>query len=106
MPDSTGKTDTLWFGAYTAQRVVCRAEIQRRTGFIVDSSYDRQFRDFLFVNMAKAASIKDDDNGVQFASGVFARPDTRMQAEEKPFERYRRYDAILSLCRVWQDFVK
>lgn len=63
---------------YTAQSVVCRAEIQRQSGFIMDSSYDRQFRDFLFVNMAKEARLKDDTNGIlEFSSGVFAKLDVR-----------------------------
>ncbi|HET9486167.1 MAG TPA: putative maltokinase, partial [Chryseosolibacter sp.] len=63
---------------YTVQSVVCRAEIQGETGFIMDSSYDRQFRDFLFVNIEKGSRFKDDDSGVlEFNSGVFAKLDTR-----------------------------
>jgi maltose alpha-D-glucosyltransferase/alpha-amylase len=38
---------------YTAQSVVCRAEIQGKSGFIFDSSYDKIFRDFLLVSMDK-----------------------------------------------------
>ncbi len=62
---------------YTLQSVVCRAEIQGQTGFIMDSSYDRQFRDFLFLNMEKGSRLRDDENGVlEFNSGVFAKLDT------------------------------
>ena len=43
---------------YTVQSVVCRAEIQGKAGFIMDSSYDKYFRDFLFVNMEKETKLK------------------------------------------------
>jgi len=61
---------------YTLQSVVCRGLIQETEGFIMDSSYDRDFRDFLFMNMAKGSRLKDDDNGVlEFNSGVFVKPE-------------------------------
>jgi maltose alpha-D-glucosyltransferase / alpha-amylase len=61
---------------YTVQSVVCRASIQGKVGFIMDSSYDRQFRDFLFVNMEKGSRLKGDENGVlEFSSGVFVKPE-------------------------------
>ena len=57
---------------YTLQSVVCRAEIQGQSGFIMDSSYDRAFCDFLFVNMEKGSRLRDDADGVlEFNSGVF-----------------------------------
>ena len=60
---------------YTLSSVVCRAQIQDQTGFIIDSSYDRRFRDFLFLNMEKGSRLKDDVDGVlEFTSGVFAKP--------------------------------
>ncbi|MDQ2658330.1 MAG: putative maltokinase, partial [Bacteroidota bacterium] len=63
---------------YTAQSVVCRALIQGRPGFIMDSSYDRKFRDFLFTSMEKGSRLKDGKNGVlEFNAGVFVRPDIR-----------------------------
>jgi maltose alpha-D-glucosyltransferase / alpha-amylase len=63
---------------YTVQSVVCRAEIQGKPGFIMDSSYDRQFRDFLFNGMSRELRLKDDEQGVlQFNSGVFAKLDAR-----------------------------
>ncbi len=62
---------------YTLQSVVCRAEIQDKSGFIMDSSYDRVFRDFLFLNMEKGARIKDDSGGVlEFNSSVFSKLET------------------------------
>ena len=63
---------------YTVQSVVCRAEIQGKAGFIMDSSYDRSFRDFLFVGMSKNMRLKDDEGGVlQFNSGVYAKLETK-----------------------------
>lgn len=61
---------------YSAQSVACRAVIQDTEGFLLDSSYDRAFRDFLFVSMAKESRLRDDDGGViHFHSGVFAKID-------------------------------
>ena len=63
---------------HTLQSVVCRAEIQGQAGFIMDSSYDRAFRDFLFANMEKGSRLRDDAGGVlEFDSGVFVKPDLR-----------------------------
>ncbi|MEO5602271.1 MAG: maltose alpha-D-glucosyltransferase [Cyclobacteriaceae bacterium] len=63
---------------YAVQSVVCRGEIQNEAGFIMDSTYDRVFRDFLFLNMEKSARLKDDDGGVlEFNSSVFAKLDSR-----------------------------
>lgn len=59
---------------YTAQSVVCRAEIQGKAGFVMDSCYDKSFRDCLFTSMEREARIKDDDGGLlEFNSGVFAK---------------------------------
>ena len=57
---------------YTVQSVVCRAEIQGKSGFIFDSSYDKIFRDFLLTSMDKKLTLKDDEGGeLQFNSSVF-----------------------------------
>lgn len=58
---------------YTAQSVVCRAEIQGKAGFIIDSSYDRAFRDFLFYSMERKTRLKDDDGTLEFNSSVYAK---------------------------------
>ncbi|HTF17071.1 MAG TPA: putative maltokinase, partial [Chryseolinea sp.] len=69
---------------YSAQSVVCRAEIQDTVGFIVDSSYDKPFRDFLFVSMAKESRIRDDEGGIlQFYSSVFAKIDQDKSVDSK-----------------------
>ena len=44
----------------------------------MDSSYDKNFRDFLFTNMNKEVRIKDDSGGIlEFNSGVFANLDIK-----------------------------
>ena len=58
---------------FTAQSVVCRAEIQDKTGFVIDSSYDKSFRDFLFAGMARGINIKDDGGVLEFKSGVYTK---------------------------------
>ncbi len=58
---------------YTAQSVVCRAEIQGKSGFILDSSYDRSFRDLLFANMERRVRIKEADGVLEFNSSVFTK---------------------------------
>lgn len=58
---------------YTTQSVVCRAEVQGKTGFILDSSYDRAFRDFLFSRMAKNVKIKDTSGVLEFNCSVFSK---------------------------------
>jgi maltose alpha-D-glucosyltransferase/alpha-amylase len=69
---------------YSAQSVACRAEIQDETGFIVDSSYDKPFRDFLFLSMAKESRIRDGEGGMlQFHSGVFAKIDQDKEVDSK-----------------------
>lgn len=56
---------------YTAQSVISRTEIQGKSGFIIDSSYDKRFRDFLFVSMDKKVRVKQEDGTLEFNSSVF-----------------------------------
>ncbi len=55
---------------YHTHSVVCRAEIQGEMGFVMDSSYDKSFRDFLLLNMEKKARLKFDDGTMEFNSSV------------------------------------
>lgn len=58
---------------YTAQSVVCRAEIQGKPGFILDSSFDRVFRDYLFASMEKEVKVKDGQGILAFNASVFSK---------------------------------
>ncbi len=58
---------------YTAQSVISRAEIQGKAGFILDSSYDRTFRDFLFTSMDRKSRIKDESGTLEFNSSVYTK---------------------------------
>ncbi len=63
---------------YTAQSVISRAEIQGKAGFILDSSYDRTFRDFLFASMDRKTRVKDEGGTLEFNSSVY----TKLNAEK------------------------
>ncbi|MEP6734696.1 MAG: maltose alpha-D-glucosyltransferase [Chryseolinea sp.] len=81
---------------YTAQCVVCRAEIQGTPGFIMDSSYDKVFRDYLFVSMAKEIQVRDDDGGrIQFNSSVFAKIDANQAVDSKIMKSDQSNTAII-----------
>jgi maltose alpha-D-glucosyltransferase/alpha-amylase len=58
---------------YTTQSVVCRAEIQGKTGFVLDSSYDRAFRDFIFQKMARNFRLKDAGGILEFKASIFSK---------------------------------
>jgi maltose alpha-D-glucosyltransferase/alpha-amylase len=60
---------------YTPQSVVCKAEIQGQTGFVIDSSYDRAFRDYLFVSMSHEQRLKEDEGVLEFHSGLYVKLD-------------------------------
>ena len=53
--------------------MVCSAEIQKKKGFILDSSYDRLFRDYLFTAMEKEVQIKDGEAVSEFNNSVFGK---------------------------------
>lgn len=81
---------------YTVQSVVCRAEIQGKPGFIMDSSYDRVFRDFLFMSMDKGMKVKDDEGGtLQFNSSVFAKLDKIQKVDSKILKSDQSNTAII-----------
>ncbi len=58
---------------YTVQSVVCRAEMQGKTGFVLDSCYDRAFRDFLFSKMARNFRQKTAEGVLEFNAGVYSK---------------------------------
>ena len=81
---------------YTVQSVVCRGEIQGRAGFIMDSSYDKVFRDFLFTSMGKEIKIRDDEGGtLLFNSGVFAKIDVNKEIDSKILKADQSNTAII-----------
>lgn len=68
---------------YTMQSVICRAEIQGESGFIIDSSYDKDFRDYLFVSMDKEVEIKVDGGVLQFKSSMFSKINMPKEVDSK-----------------------
>lgn len=61
---------------FIPQSVICRAEIQEKSGFIMDSSYSKAFRDFLFASMDKKLRLKDDEGTLEFNSSVYVKLNT------------------------------
>jgi len=81
---------------YTVQSVVCRGEIQGTAGFIMDSSYDKVFRDFLFTSMGKEMKVRDDQGGtLLFNSGVFAKIDVNKEIDSKILKADQSNTAII-----------
>jgi maltose alpha-D-glucosyltransferase / alpha-amylase len=81
---------------YTVQSVVCRGEIQGKAGFIMDSSYDKTFRDFLFTSMENDMKLKDDKGGVlTFNSSVFAKIDVSKGVDSKILKADQSNTAII-----------
>jgi maltose alpha-D-glucosyltransferase/alpha-amylase len=67
-------SDTVFERAeYTSQSVVCRAEIQDKAGFIIDSCYDRAFRDYIFGNIARGQRVKEEDGTLEFNASVYVK---------------------------------
>lgn len=81
---------------YTVQSVICRAEIQGKAGFIMDSCYDKAFRDYLFTCMEKEARVKDDGGGVlEFNSGVFSKASGNKLVDSKILKSDQSNTAII-----------
>ena len=81
---------------YTMQSVVCRAEIQGQAGFVMDSCYDRSFRDSLFISMQKGMRVKDEEGGVlEFNAGVYAKPGNNKTVESKILKSDQSNTAII-----------
>jgi maltose alpha-D-glucosyltransferase / alpha-amylase len=81
---------------YTVQSVVCRAEFQGKAGFIMDSSYDKMFRDFLFMSMDKELRVRDDDGGtLEFNCSVFSRIKLRDTVDSKILKADQSNTAII-----------
>lgn len=80
---------------YTPQSVLCRADIQGKSGFIIDASYDKAFRDFLFMSMEKNHRVKNEDGVLEFNSSVFAKIDVKKGVESKILKSDQSNTAII-----------
>jgi maltose alpha-D-glucosyltransferase/alpha-amylase len=58
---------------YTVQAVICRAELHSTVGFVMDSSYVRSFRDYLFASIQRGTQIREGNAALLFRSGLFTR---------------------------------
>jgi maltose alpha-D-glucosyltransferase/alpha-amylase len=55
---------------YSLQSVVCRADIQGQAGFVMDSTYDAAFRNFLFRAIQKKQRFAMDDGVLEFNASI------------------------------------
>ncbi len=58
---------------YSLQSVVCRADIQGQSGFIMDSLYDAVFRNYLLQGIERKLRLTVDDSVLEFNASVFNR---------------------------------
>lgn len=80
---------------YTVQSVICRAEIQEEAGFIVDSSYDKAFRDYLFTSMIKNVELREEDGVLEFKSSVFSKINGSKEVDSKLLKSDQSNTAII-----------
>ncbi|MEM7109005.1 MAG: putative maltokinase, partial [Bacteroidota bacterium] len=56
---------------YNPQSVVCRIDFGRLQGFLIDSSYDSKFRNYLLFAMSSRMKLKTETGELSFNSGTF-----------------------------------
>lgn len=68
---------------YSTQSMVCRAEIQHQTGFVIDSSYDKPFRDYLFTAMTRSLTLREGTGELSFEASLFTKMEGGRQVDSK-----------------------
>ena len=56
---------------YNPQSIICRIDINKTQGFLIDSAYDAKFRDYLLFAMSSRQKIKSDLGELSFNMGTF-----------------------------------
>jgi len=91
---------------YNAQSVICRAEIRDEPGFIMDSSYDRVFRDYLLTGMERKLRVKYGAGVLEFNSSIFAKMDLSGGIESKILKADQSNTAIIYNDRYFFKFYR
>jgi maltose alpha-D-glucosyltransferase/alpha-amylase len=91
---------------YTVQSVICRAEIQEESGFIIDSSYDKQFRDYLFTSMIRDVQLKEEDGVLEFNSSLFSKINIPKEIDSKLLKADQSNTAIIYNDRYFLKFYR
>ncbi|MBI3481966.1 MAG: alpha-glucosidase C-terminal domain-containing protein, partial [Bacteroidetes bacterium] len=74
LPLSFAQAEAIFENAeYNAQSILCRADFQGKQGFLIDSSYDRGFRDFIFHAMERKLKVKEEGGTLEFNSGIYVK---------------------------------
>ena len=58
---------------YDRQSIVCKADIKKKKGYLIDSIYNKNFRDYLFFAISKKIRYKYDEGELVFAPSVFSK---------------------------------
>ena len=74
LPVSFARAETIFENAeYNSQSILCRADFQGKLGFLIDSSYDRGFRDFIFQAMERKFRVKEEGGTLEFNCGIYVK---------------------------------
>lgn len=91
---------------YHAQSVVCRAQINKSQGFVLDSSYNKSFRDHLLVSMDKRIRLKVEDGTLEFNSSVFNKLKLGKEIDSKVLKADQSNTAIIYDDRYFFKFYR
>ena len=80
---------------FTMQGVISRAEIQDDAGFIIDSSYNKAFRDYLFTSIQRDTEIMEGSATLRFRSGLFSRFTNDREVDSKLLKSDQSNTAII-----------
>lgn len=80
---------------FTPQSVLCRIEIQGKSGFVIDASYDRAFRNFLFAGMEKGMRVKTEEGLLEFNNSVYAKLNSKNGIDSKILKSDQSNTAII-----------
>jgi maltose alpha-D-glucosyltransferase/alpha-amylase len=95
LPVSFAGADVVFeSGDYNTQSIWCRADFQGKPGFLIDSIYDRGFRDFIFQSIDRKIKIKEEGGTIEFDSGIYAKLDAK-NVESKVLKNERSNSAIV-----------
>ena len=91
---------------YHVQSVVCRAQVNKAQGFVLDSSYDKSFRDHLLVNMDKKTRLKFEDGTLEFNSSMFNKLELQEEIDSKVLKADQSNTAIIYDDRYFFKFYR
>ena len=80
---------------FTTQGILSRAEIQDDSGFVIDSSYSKTFRDYLFTSIQRNTEIREGSTTLSFRSGLFSKLSGDKEVESRLLKSDQSNTAII-----------